>query len=255
MTDYVVMYSGGAGSWAAAKRIMAEDYLAENTVRLLFADTLIEDEELYPFLDASAANVGAPLFKVADGRTPWEIFKHKRWLGNARIAQCSHLLKQVPSRKWMEENARGATVVVGIDWTEAHRMAAIEKHWAPWPVRAPMCEPPYLDKAQVLEWLNREGLKTPRLYSMGFSHNNCGGFCVRAGVGHFANLHKQMPERFKHHEQKEQELREYLQKDVSIMRRMRDGQKYSLTLRQLRGELEAGQDVDWLDVGGCGCWV
>ena len=69
---YVVMYSGGVGSWAAAKRLPPED------MTLLFADTKIEDEDLYRFLDESAKNVGAPLVKVQDGRTPWEVFKDKR---------------------------------------------------------------------------------------------------------------------------------------------------------------------------------
>src|SRR5689334_14206991 len=51
----VVMFSGGAGSWGAAKRTV-ERYGAENT-RLLFTDTLIEDEDLYRFLIEGSANV------------------------------------------------------------------------------------------------------------------------------------------------------------------------------------------------------
>ena len=90
---------------------------------------------------------------------------------------------------------------------------------------------------------------------MGFSHNNCGGFCVRAGVGHFDNLYKQMPERYKHHENQEQALRAYLGKDQAILSRVRDGKKQPLTLKSLREELESHQQVDMLDQGGCGCWV
>lgn len=246
---FVVMYSGGIGSWAAAKRLTGD-------VRLLFCDTGIEDEDLYRFLRESAANVGAPLVEVKDGRTPWEIFRHKRWLGNSRIAQCSHLLKQVPARRWMEENATPETVVVvGIDWTESHRLPAIEKHWLPWKVEAPLCNPPYLSKADHFSALGREGIKVPRLYSMGFAHNNCGGFCVRAGVGHFANLLRTMPDRYRHHEEQEESLRRHLGKDVAILRRVRHGEKQPLTLRQLREEIEAGSQVDMFEVGGCGCWT
>ncbi len=50
--SHVVMFSGGAGSWAAAKRIAARP------LTLLFADTLIEDGDLYRFLDDAAADVG-----------------------------------------------------------------------------------------------------------------------------------------------------------------------------------------------------
>jgi 3'-phosphoadenosine 5'-phosphosulfate sulfotransferase (PAPS reductase)/FAD synthetase len=247
---YVVMYSGGVGSWAAAKRLPAG---ADAT--LLFADTRIEDEDTYRFLRQSAANTGHPLVEIQDGRTPWEVFKDKRWIGNSRIAQCSHLLKQVPARAWMDEHGAGATVVVGIDWSEAHRLEAITKHWAPFPVIAPLCDPPYLSKRDLIDWAKREGIPEQRLYGMGFAHANCGGFCVRAGVGHFANLYRQMPERYRHHEDQEQALREFLDKDQAILSRVRDDVKQPLTLRQLRHELEQEKQVDMLDLGGCGCWV
>lgn len=48
----VVFYSGGLMSWAAGKRAVAK-YGAENTT-LLFTDTLIEDADLYRFLEEGA---------------------------------------------------------------------------------------------------------------------------------------------------------------------------------------------------------
>lgn len=251
------MYSGGVGSWAAAKRlaVLLRDQGNVHQMELLFCDTKIEDEDTYRFLRQSAANIGAPLTEIADGRTPWEVFEDKRWIGNSRIAQCSHLLKQVPARKWMEEHGERATVVVGIDWSEAHRLEAIRKHWAPWPVCAPLCDPPYTSKRDLIAWAEQEGIPQQRLYKMGFAHANCGGFCVRAGVGHFANLYRQMPERYAYHEQREQALREYLGKDQAILSRVRGDEKRPLPLSELRQELEADKQVDMLDVGGCGCLV
>ena len=55
--NHLVMFSGGAGSWAAAKRV-AERHGTEN-LYLIFADTLIEDEDLYRFIDDAL-----PGFKV-----------------------------------------------------------------------------------------------------------------------------------------------------------------------------------------------
>ena len=94
MKRHVVMYSGGVGSWCAAKRVAAEHGVDGMT--LLFADTLVEDDDLHRFLDESAANVGAPLVRVQDGRTPFEVFHYTRFLGKARMAKCSHVLKQDP---------------------------------------------------------------------------------------------------------------------------------------------------------------
>lgn len=253
---HVVMFSSGIGSWAAAIRFAAAH--GTDNLTLLFADTLIEDEDNYRFIEEAAANVGGNLVKVCDGRDPWQVFKDVRWLGNSRIAQCSHLLKQKPCRQWLInfDPSHEAIVHVGIDWSEIHRLPAIQKHWQPWQTEAPLTTPPYLDKLQLLQWAELEGLKSPRLYSYHFLHSNCGGFCVRAGQAHFANLLKHFPERYHYHEQKEEDLREYLGKNVAILRSKIDGVDYPLTLRELRKRIEARPvPLDLLDWGGCGCFV
>jgi hypothetical protein len=90
---------------------------------------------------------------------------------------------------------------------------------------------------------------------MGFAHNNCGGFCVKAGQAHFVTLFKAMPERYAYHERKEQEIRALLG-DVSILRDRRgDGETKPLTLQALRERYEAGGQIDMFDIGGCGCFV
>lgn len=62
--QWVVLFSGGLGSWAAAKRTVARH--GTEGVTLLFTDTKAEDEDLYRWLPVAAANVGAPL--VVAGR-------------------------------------------------------------------------------------------------------------------------------------------------------------------------------------------
>jgi 3'-phosphoadenosine 5'-phosphosulfate sulfotransferase (PAPS reductase)/FAD synthetase len=139
----VVQFSGGIGSWAAAQRVAAE-HGTDNLV-LLFADTLIEDPDLYRFLCEAASQIGVLVTRVADGRTPFEVFWQQRFLGNSRIAPCSEFLKQRPSRRWLEAHTDPADTVlhVGIDWSEQRRPPAIERGWAPWTATFPMCNPPY----------------------------------------------------------------------------------------------------------------
>ncbi|MFD8088722.1 hypothetical protein [Streptomyces malaysiensis] len=127
---HVVMWSGGITSWAVA-RLVVERYGTEN-VTLLFADTLIEDPDLYRFNDQASAKLGVPVTRVADGRTPWQVFEDRRWLGNTRIAQCSWELKQLVCAQWLAANADPASTVLylGIDWTETHRIRAIVMGYA-----------------------------------------------------------------------------------------------------------------------------
>lgn len=254
----VVMFSGGAGSWAAAKRV-ADTHGTEG-LTLLFTDTLIEDEDLYRFLDDAAANIGAPLVKIAEGRTPWQVFFDERFLGNSRVDPCSKILKRQMADRWLKANRDPAstTVYVGIDWTEEHRFTGLRDRRAldGWRYEAPLCEAPFISKRDVLEWLKHEGIAPPRLYAMGFAHNNCGGFCVKAGQGHFANLLSQMPERYAEHETNEERIRAYLGKDVSMLTDRRgDGKKKPLTLRALRELIQSGAQIDAFDIGGCGCFV
>jgi hypothetical protein len=252
------MFSGGIGSWAAAKRVVRR--FGSRNLTLLFADTLIEDEDLYRFLDEAADDVGAPLVKIADGRTPWEVYRDERFLGNARIDPCSKLLKREPAARWLAQNCEPKRTVVylGIDWTESHRFERVRDRRASdgWTYGAPLCDPPYLSKLDLLERLESAGLRPPRLYGLGFSHNNCGGFCCKAGQGHFANLLRNLPERYVYHEAKEAELRGFLGKNVSVLVDRRGGGKRKpLTLRDFRRRLTKGRSYDELDVGGCGCFA
>jgi hypothetical protein len=259
MGGRIVMYSGGALSWAAAMRTIERH--GRDGVRLLFTDTSMEDEDLYRFLDDSEKQLGVELVRIKDGRTPWDVYRDKRMIGNTRFDPCSAELKRKLGHRWLADNAPDATLVFGIDWTEMHRLDGLRPRYGDMghPVEAPMCDAPWMHKGDVLRWMRREGLEPPRLYAMGFAHNNCGGFCCRAGQGHFAHLLATMPERYAFHEAKEQEMRDFLGKDVSILRDRADGTTDPITLREFRLQIEAadhGQaNLFDFEIGGCGCFL
>ncbi|MBF6341291.1 hypothetical protein IU450_36230 [Nocardia abscessus] len=225
--------SGGIGSFAAAVRV-AERYGTSNMV-LLFADTLAEDEDLHRFLSDAVDYLGAPLVRVCDGRTPWEVFADVRFIGNSRLAPCSKWLKQVPCRRWLEQHCDPADTVlyVGLDWAERRREPGVVHGWAPWRVEFPMAETPYLTKEQMLDDCRSRGLVPPRLYELGYSHNNCGGVCVRAGQRQWRHTLRVFPERFAEAERQETQLRELLG-DHSVLTKQRGGVKYTLPLSELR---------------------
>jgi len=254
---HVVMFSGGVGSWAAARRVV--DTHGPDDVTLLFTDTLIEDEDLYRFLEDAARDLGVPVTRIAEGRTPWEVFFDERFLGNSRIDPCSKILKREMAARWLTAHCdpEDTRVYVGIDWTESHRYTRLAARHAAngWTYLAPLCDPPLQMKQQFLDDLRARGIAPPRLYRMGFSHNNCGGFCVKGGHGHFALLLQHLPDRYRLHEAKEQELRAYLGKDVSILTDTIGGTKRPLTLQAFRERIEAGFEFDRFDLGGCGCFA
>jgi hypothetical protein len=252
--DHVVMFSGGVGSWAAAKRV-AEAHGTER-LTLLFADTKSEDEDTYRFLRDAADNVGGTLVEIADGRTIWDVFRDERFLGNSRVDPCSRILKRTLCDRWLSERYTPDDVIVyvGIDWTEEHRYSRLRERKLPWRYDAPLCGPPWMWKPDLQKWATREGLAQQRLYKMGAPHANCGGGCVKMGIGGFARLLKAMPDRYAEWETNEQTLREQLG-DVSILKDRAGGTTTPLPLSELRRRTEAGGQLGLFDIGGCGCFT
>ena len=253
---HVVMFSGGVMSWAAARRV-AEQHGTDELL-LLFADTSMEDADLYRFVVEAAANVGGELVTLRDGRTPWQVFRAKRLMGNTQHDPCSAALKREPTRRWVVEHCdpAGTVLYLGYDWNEAHRLERTRAAWPGWHVEAPMTEAPYLNRTDLLNLLAEAGIESPRLYRLGFPHNNCGGFCVKAGQAQFAHLLRTLPERYAEHEAEEEAFRQFIGKDVSILRDRIGGHTKPLTMRQLRERIEAQpQMIDLFDWGGCGCFT
>lgn len=251
---HVVMFSGGVGSWATAMRVKAKH--GTKGLILLFADTKMEDEDTYRFLDQGAEHIGGQFVRLCEGRDIWQVFRDVKFLGNTRIDPCSRVLKRELMRKWVDENCdpRQTTVYLGIDWSEVHRAERYERYWHPYAVECPLTEKPYLDKKQMIEWAEREGLPRQRLYEMGFHHANCGGGCVKAGQAQFELLLRQMPDRYAWWEENERQIRKELGKDIAILRDRRYNPPRPLTLEAFRLRLEAQPELFDVDEwGACDC--
>lgn len=254
---YVVNVSGGLTSFEALRRTI-ERYGQANT-RAVFADTLIEDADLYRFLDDQERLFGIKIERLADGRTPWQVMKDRRVITIGSMAPCSQELKRAIIDRhidlWRHELELPITRVFGMSWDEFDRMERLTSMLAPEPVWFPLAEPPFVDKCHIAAYLERFGIKPPRLYNLGFSHNNCGGGCVKAGQAHWAHLWRTLPEQYALWEAKEEEIRTYLGKDVSILKDRRGGETKPLTLRAFREQIERGERYDKTEWGGCGCFA
>lgn len=237
----VVQFSGGITSWAVAHRV-ARAHGTKDLV-LLFADTQIEDDDLYQFLTESAARIGAPLVRVADGRTPWQVFEDKQRLGNSLLAPCSYVLKILPCRRWLTDNTNPQNTIlyVGIDASrrDRGRAPAIAKGWMPWRVEFPLLDEPDLSKYDLLAEARALGLRPPRAYDLGFGHANCGQLCVRGGQRHWLRTLDHFPDRFADYEEREQRFRRERGRDVAILKERRGAQTRPLPLAELRRRYQA----------------
>ena len=253
---HIVSYSGGIGSAITADMICKE-YGKDNVV-LLFADTLIEDDDLYRFNKDVINLLGWWFGRIADGRTPWQVFNDVKFIGNSRIDPCSKILKRDLIKKWIRNNYTpdNCVIWVGIDCSEEHRLNPVVMNNLPYQYRSILIEKNmFLTPQDKLMWCEENNIEVPRLYKMGFPHNNCGGFCIKAGLTQFAKLYQLLPEVYMENEQQEQEaiknnpnLRPFLVKTIK-------GVKHYLTLKDYREQYleDKNYEEDKYEYGGCGC--
>lgn len=264
---YICNFSGGLCSFWSAFRLIQQH--GPGSVVLLFADVLIEHEDLYAFNEHAQKILGVPITRISLEITPWELFRREGLLGNHRLPICSTKLKREPLNGWMQthyeldinqQNAllEEGTVCLGFDWTEEHRVKEFEAAHPTWRIIAPMTEAPIWDKCRMIAEAEKLGFSTPTLYSLGFPHNNCGGGCVKAGISHFVRLYRVLPDVFWRWAHEEDETRNELGRrgvssSYTILKDRRGGETKNLSLLSLASRIEAGEEFPKHDWGGCGC--
>ena len=78
---HVVNTSGGVCSFWAGERVVRKH--GREGVVFLFADVLMEDDDLYRFLREGAEYLGVPITRVSKEMTPWELFAAQGMIGNS----------------------------------------------------------------------------------------------------------------------------------------------------------------------------
>lgn len=248
---FCVMYSGGLTSWAAARRIV--DVHGTDGVVLLFADTKIEDPDLYRFLGESSALLGLSVTRIEDGRTPWQTFRDARFIGNTRVDICSRTLKRDLLDCWRNKHCdQGTTTLVfGLDWSERHRIIRHRERMKPWHALYPLDEKPYVTKADIAADLATSGVRQPALYDEGFPHNNCGGFCVKMGLAQARHLYRVRPATYLHHEAEERETMRLHPRTRPFLRLRKHGRTRGISMEAFRKLIE--QQPMLFDNHGWGC--
>lgn len=238
-------------------------------------------------LRARAMDAIPELVWLVEGRDPWEIFRDRSFIGNSAVDPCSEVAKRLCFAKWRSANCRRVgelfgppdTFIVGIGNHEADRFFGSAKSMGilrrnaldGWHYTAPLIDAERAFNApgrdalaklpkgvptMLFAPLEEFGLATPRLYGLGYQHNNCGGFCCKAGQAHWANRFRVQPERYAYDAMMERKLRAFLGDDVAMMTDRRGGEKKPMSLDTFAQRLRAepGREFTYQPgESGCGC--
>lgn len=220
-------------------------------------------------LRADAMEAMPELIWLVEGRDPWEVFRDERFLGNSRIDPCSKILKRKVLDKWRNANCDKSVDVftVGIGTDEAHRFddgegGGIGPRMAElgWCYCAPLIGTMEGEMGS-LYYMHVEGIRRPRLYVLGYMHNNCGGFCIKAGKEHYRNRNRVHPERYAYDSFMEQRFIAFLGSGVAILTISAvaangDFAKTPLTLSDFKETLDRRPELEFEyspGESGCGC--
>lgn len=245
----IVSVSGGVCSAVALLRSI-EKFGLENVIPV-FCDTRSEDEDLYRFLKDCDLAFGTKTIYLADGRDIWEVAFDSRFMPNSRIDPCSRILKREMFYKFAEK-AQPDFIAYGFSAEEPERAARLASKvnfncWFPLLDKPVICG---IDARKIIQDL---GIEIPSLYKRGYEHNNCGGFCFKAGQRQFAHLLKENRCLYLYHESKEEEFREFIGKNVSAMKTTRNGPPRPLTMKEFRLAMDAQPDFFDEDDAGAAC--
>lgn len=259
MTVHCVQFSTGIGSAEVAFRVQDEAAPGDRLV-LLTADTMVEDNDNWRFAREVVAKLSDrwEWIVIRDGRTPMQVGRDERVVPNDRMAVCSKILKRKALDKWIKHNCdpEDSYIYLGFDWTEPQRHERAVPLWEPYKIKSPLLYEPFVEKSALLQKYRDFGIEPPRLYSVGFSHANCGGACVRGGQAAWKMLLDWNRERFLEWENEEENTRAYLKKDVAMLKETKQGKTTPLTLRKFRERLEDQPAMfDKEDWGACGCFM
>ena len=253
---HIISFSGGMGSFAEA--VSCVHQYGEDRVITLFADTLIEDYDLYRFMEECIDYLGCEHRVIKDGRTPFDVFRDVKFMGNSRIDPCSRILKRdlingYIKKTWSPDEVE---VHLGIDYSEEHRLRGAQERMKPYVYRSTLVEE---GRIIAKDFSKQYGIEPPRLYDMGLGHNNCGGFCVKAGLGHFKNLLAGDREQYLRFEEEEQRVYKQVPNARPFLKKQINGVKHYMTLREYREGLEDStlklSEDEETEFGGCGCAI
>ena len=118
----------------------------------------------------------------------WDVFNRTGMMGSTLADPCSRMLKREVLAAYMADMLPGCVLHVGITVDEIDRMLAIRRNWGRIRVEADLADDPTLTREKATAECERLLGFVPELYRRANSHNNCAGFCVKAGHAQMARL-------------------------------------------------------------------
>lgn len=192
----VCHFSCGAASAVATKLTIAKNEAApfKLPIEIIYCHVRQEDPDNMRFLRDCEKWFGLPIQILMDKKYDGDIVQvmtKRQYINGADGAPCTLHLKKEPARAFAQH---GDLNVYGYTAGEEDRYDRWIDANAERLISAPLIESG-IYKGAALAMVKRAGIELPRLYAMGYDHNNCIG-CVKGGAWYWNKIRVDFPERF-----------------------------------------------------------
>lgn len=208
-------------------------------LQVLYCDTLAyEHPDNRRFLDDVSKWIGQPIkiLKSKEYTDIYDVFDKTGYLVGPRGARCTVELKK---RVRMDYQDPHDTQVFGFTWDEKARAERFEANNPDIKASFPLINA-RITKQGCIDILEKEKIKLPMMYRMGYRNNNCIG-CVKGQAGYWNKIRVDFPETFERMAKVERKM------DVAINKRYEGKERIRVFLDELpptAGKYESELDIE-----------
>jgi len=134
---------------------------------------------------------GITILKNDKYKDHFDVFKKTKYLQGIKGARCTTELKK---KLRIEYQKPDDIHIFGYTFDEKHRAEKFENYNPELSVDWILVEN-QITKENCLGIIWQSGIKMPKMYDLGYNHNNCIG-CVKGGKGYWNKIRKDFPEHF-----------------------------------------------------------
>ena len=189
MIRTVVWFSCGAASAVASKYAIKKYKNCE----IVYCDTGGEHPSNKQFLEDCENWIGKKItiLKNEKYEDHFDVFEKTKYLQGIKGARCTTELK----KKMRLKHQRPDDIhIFGYTLEEKGRAEKFENHNPEFFVDWILIEN-QISKDNCLGIIWKSGIKMPKMYDLGYNHNNCIG-CVKGGMGYWNKIRKDFPEHY-----------------------------------------------------------
>jgi hypothetical protein len=207
--DIICWWSGGVTSAVACK--VAIDIYGIDRCKIIMIDTQNEDDDTYRFkLDCEkwyGKEIDIITYIGDKYESIQDVWRKHVSLNVATGAICSTILKRKCREDW-QKTATYTHQVFGFEFEkkEFNRALGLTKNHPKTKAIYPLIMMAY-DKIKTIKIIEDAGITIPKMYSLGFSNNNCFKTgCVQGGIGYWQKIKREFPDKFNAMAEMEHEL-------------------------------------------------